>query len=339
MNGANLRTTALSLLLAAACTDSGPEAGAAGACEGDEGDVHVDAPGGRLEGTLRLPAGCDPRPLVVIYPGSGPVDRDGNSPAAGLDTDSYAQLAMLLDARGVASLRYDKRGVGASRAAAPADPAAFSFDDEVDDARLWAAAYARDPRFSQLVLAGHSEGALWATLVAERQPVAAVVSLAGAGRALGAVLREQLQTQAQSAGFSDELLAQADAILAALEAGMHVESVPPELAQLLAPENQTYLISWMQYDPATELAELDVPILVAQGTVDLQVSVADAQLLADANPRAELLEIEGMTHTLKAGTASQAEQLEHAYADPSLPLHPALVSGLNAFLDEVTGAP
>ena len=75
--------------------------------------------GGTLSGTLELPTGSGPFPVALIVAGSGPVDRDGNSPKSGLQTDCYKLLAEALAGRGIASLRYDKRGVAEVQAPPP----------------------------------------------------------------------------------------------------------------------------------------------------------------------------------------------------------------------------
>lgn len=304
---------------------SGGTGGGASCPSAGEAMVQVDSPTGKLAGTLQTPDGCGPYPLVLIYPGSGPTDRDGNN-LPKLHTDAYKQLAAALAASGIASLRYDKRGVGGSLDALPPDLSSFTFDDEVGDAAEWAKTYVNDARFTGLTLAGHSEGSLFAIRVANQVPAAAVISLEGAGRNIGEVLREQLGKQLSAA-----LMAEANQIIDALEAGMTVDDVPPELASVFHPTVQQYLISWMKYDPAEELAKLDQPILVVQGTHDIQVGVKDAQILAAANPKAQLSIIDGMCHTLKDAALTNAAQ-QAAYTDPTLPLDAKLVSDVLDFV-------
>jgi alpha-beta hydrolase superfamily lysophospholipase len=290
--------------------------------------VHVNVAGGELWGTLRSPDECGPHPLALILPGSGPIDHEGN--ASGLHTSAYALLAEAFADAGIASVRYDKRGVGRSGAALDGDGSTFAFEDDVADARAWAEAYADDGRFSSLVLVGHSEGALWALLLAQQVRVAGVISLEGSGRPVAQVLHDQLT--AQLAGSDDELLMQAEAIVDQLAAGERVRDVPTQLEPLFGSALQTYLMSWMKYDPAAEIAKLDVPALIVQGTTDLQVSVRDAQLLADAGSATELLVIEGMCHVLKDAPDDRADQLQHAYQDPTLPLDRELVRGTSEFI-------
>ena len=280
---------------------------------------------GTLEGTLVLPAGCGPHPVVLIIAGSGPTDREGNQ--SSVKAQPYRLLAEALAKIGIGSLRYDKAGVGASRSAAPPE-AALRFEMVADDAALFIEALRQDDRVSQVGIVGHSEGSLVGMLAAERANVDAFVSLAGAGRPLGEVLREQL-----TRGLPDEALRErAFEILSALERGERVDDVPKELASLFRPSVQGYLISWLKYDPAETLRELQVPsVFIVQGTTDTQVSVADAERLARGRPAARLLLIEGMNHVLKAADSSSASQ-RAAYTNPDLPIVPELAREIGDFL-------
>ena len=276
---------------------------------------------GILAGTVELPEGCGPFPTVLILAGSGPTDRDGNS-ADGSGVDTLRLLAEALAERGIASVRYDKAGVAASRAAAPAREQDLVFDMYVDDAERWVAALRADARFGDLTIAGHSEGALVGMLAAKRVAPAAYISLAGAGRDVSVVLREQLGRQISDAA----LLAKIDHVLAELSAGrtVAVDDLPASVANLFRPSVQPYLISWMKYDPAQEIRGVDARTLIVQGTTDVQVSVTDAQLLAAAKPDAKLDIVEDMMHELKHATSDAASQ-QLAYTDASLPVEPEVI--------------
>src|SRR2546426_3113510 len=144
-----------------------------------------------LGGTLTVPrAAVGKVPVVVIIAGSGPTDRNGNS-VMGIRPNSYAQLAWRLAERGIASLRYDKRVLPATKGAV--DISRLALDDFAADARAAAESLMRDSRFSRVVLLGHSEGAALALIAARESPkVAGVISVSGLGRPLGVVMREQL---------------------------------------------------------------------------------------------------------------------------------------------------
>ena len=125
---------------------------------------HLDTGTGELFGSLLLPKSDNPVPVVLIISGSGPTDRDGNNPDGGRN-DSLKRLAWVLAKHNIASVRYDKRGVAASLAATP-DERNLTVEAYVADAEAWGRKLKTDPRFGQLILLGHSEGALIASLAA-----------------------------------------------------------------------------------------------------------------------------------------------------------------------------
>ena len=207
------------------------------------------------------------------------------------------------------------------------DEASLRFDDYIDDLVLWPSQLAADPRFGAIVLLGHSEGSLIAMVAAERTGAAAFVSLAGVGRPADELLSEQLSTQ-----LSGDSQQSALDILARILAGETVETVPRELAAVFRPSVQPYLRSWFSYDPRGEITRLQDPVLIAAGTSDIQVPIADADALASALPTAGLCLVDGMSHVLKEATLDPASQ-QRAYADPDLPVMNSLVMCLTDFLN------
>jgi pimeloyl-ACP methyl ester carboxylesterase len=282
-------------------------------------------PTGTIYGTLRLPDGSGPWPVALVIAGSGPTDRNGNTPLIRGRNDALLLVAQALAAHGIASLRYDKRGIAASARAMRAE-ADLRFDDYVNDAAGWLRRLRADPRFTTLTVVGHSEGSLVGMLAATTAGADGFVSLDGAGRPAAAILHEQLARQ-----LPPDRLAQADSIFARLSAGETVDSVPAKLWLLVRPSVQPYLISWFRHDPARDLAAFPGPALVVQGTTDLQVDTADAARLASADPRARLALVDGMNHVLKLAPADPARQAA-AYSDPSLPLAPDLVRAVTGFI-------
>ncbi|HVV52396.1 MAG TPA: alpha/beta fold hydrolase, partial [Polyangia bacterium] len=229
-----------------------------------EEPIAVDRGGVELRGVLWRPAHAKAKPpLALIVAGSGPVDRDGNAGTA-LRTDCYRMLAEALAEDGVASLRFDKRGVGASD---PVKEDGVTVGDFVDDAAALAAEARRERRFSKLTLVGHSEGALIALLLAAKVPVDALVLLAGAGRPLWQVLHEQLARTGQLDAIADE-------ILTALRDGKPVRAYPLNLRPLFRPSVEPFLRSELALDPAALLAGLKPPVTIVQGETDLQITVA-----------------------------------------------------------------
>lgn len=282
-------------------------------------------PTGNLGGTLCVPAGNGPFPLAVIIAGSGPTDRDGNSILLPGKNNSLLMLAEGLAVHGVASLRYDKRGIGASRQALQSE-ADLRFEMGADDAAAWVKKLRSDPRFSTIVVVGHSEGSLLGMLAARRAPADGYVSIAGAGRAADKVLREQLAKQLPPA-----LLAEANRALDTLLAGHTVASPPQALMVLFRPSVQPYLISWLKVDPQVEIARLTIPALIVQGTLDGQVLPSEAHLLAAAQPKATLVLIDGMNHVFKRVAADAAAQ-QASYSDPTIPVAPELITAIATFV-------
>lgn len=161
----------------------------------------------------------------------------------------------------------------------------------------------------------------------EKTDVAALVALAGAGLPVGAIIRRQLEAAGSPAHLRDA----ANRLLTELEGGRAVADAPAELASLFRPSGQPYLMSWLRLDPAAELAKLHAPILIVQGTTDLQVTRSDAERLAAARPDAELAFIEGMNHVLK--TAPMDREANFAtYTDPDQSIAPELIERIAAFL-------
>ncbi|HEY2067833.1 MAG TPA: alpha/beta fold hydrolase [Gemmatimonadaceae bacterium] len=290
--------------------------------------IRLATAGGTLEGTLTYPTSPAPWPVVLLVSGSGPTDRDGNTAGLPGPNNSLRMLAEGLAGRGIASVRYDKRGIAASRAAGLSE-ADLRFDTFADDAAAWIRQLRGDARFTTITVVGHSEGSLLGMLAAQRAGADGFVSIAGAGRPAANVLHEQIAAHAPA-----EITATSDRILEQLKAGKTVDSVPPNMGALFRPSVQPYLISWFRYDPAAQVRALRVPVLIAQGTTDLQVSVEDARLLATAKPDATLVVVDGMNHVLKIVPADLTTQVR-SYSDPSLPVAPELIESIARFVTTV----
>jgi pimeloyl-ACP methyl ester carboxylesterase len=287
----------------------------------------LTTPTGTIAGSLVMPAGAGHVPVVVIVAGSGPTDRDGNTAGLPGKNNSYKLLAEALAQKGVASVRFDKRGVGASAGAATKE-ADLRFETYVTDAAAWVTKLRNDIRFTSVTVAGHSEGSLVGMLAARAARADAFVSIAGPAQRASDILRSQLKTQLAAA---PPLADANESILRSLEQGQLAANVPQAFAALYRPSVQPYLISWFKYTPSAEFALLRQPALIIQGSTDIQVSADEAKALSAAKPGAVLKIIDGMNHVLKTAPAERAANMA-TYSDPSLPIVAAAPDAIASFV-------
>ncbi len=235
-----------------------------------------------------------------------------------------------LAAHGVATVRIDKRGMYASRAAV-ADANAVTIADYAADIHSWAATIRKRTGAPCIWLLGHSEGALVALVASQDAPdICGLVLAAGAGRPLPEVLREQLKANPANA----PLLDQAFTAINALEAGKHPDTanINPLLLPLFKPQVQNFLINEFSYDPAALLAHIAKPVLILQGERDLQVSVADAQRLKAANAQAKLMLLPDANHMFKSVSSDSMAANFATYGDANLPLVPNVTQTIADFI-------
>lgn len=293
-----------------------------------QAEIETPGPAGPLKGTLLSPDTAD-APVVLIVPGSGPTDRNGNVPTW-LNASTYRLLAEGLLDEGIASVRIDKRGMYGSAAAIP-DADDVTIDEYAADVQAWVAAIRAQTGARSVWVLGHSEGGLVGLLAARQSAdIAGLILVATAGRPLGQVVRQQLQSNPANAPF----LANAMWILDSLEAGDRVDAarIDPALMPLCRPQVQRLLMSELTVDPAALLAGYTNPVLIVQGSRDIQVAVYDAERLKHANPRAEMVLIADANHVLKpVRTADRHENLA-AYSAPDLPLAEGVVDAISAFV-------
>jgi pimeloyl-ACP methyl ester carboxylesterase len=288
----------------------------------------IEAPGprGALRGTMLAPA--TPRAVVLIVPGSGPTDRDGNNPL-GVRAQPYRLLAEALASRGIATVRIDKRGMFGSAGAGDAN--AVTIADYATDVHQWARAVRARTGARCVWLLGHSEGGL-VTLVAAQNPadLCGLILVSAGGRPIGTVLREQLRANPANA----PLLGQAMPAIDALEAGRHVDvtGMDPHLLPLFAPPIQNYMISLLSYDPAALIGAVHQPVMIVQGQRDLQIGETDARRLAAADSGARLVLVANANHVLKAVATDDRAANIATYGDPALPLAPGIADPIADFI-------
>ncbi len=291
-------------------------------------EVEALGPAGPLKGTFIAPA--DGQPVVLIIPGSGPTDRDGNNPL-GVRAAPYRLLAEGLADRGIGSLRIDKRGMFGSAAAA-ADPNAVTIGDYAADIGQWVGVVRAKTGRDCVWLAGHSEGGLVALRAAREhgEIICGVALVAAPGRPLGIVMREQLRANPANA----PLLAQAEGAIAALERGERVDTAQfhPALQGLFAAPVQGFLIDMFAADPAAMAASIEHPILLLYGGKDIQVSKADFDALRAARADSVVAWLPDANHALKQVEGDALADNVATYANPDLPLAPGVIEALSAFV-------
>lgn len=300
-------------------------------------EITTKGPQGDLAGSY-IDAG-DETPVVLIIPGSGPTDRNGNNPQ-GVTANSYALLAQDLRGKGISTVRIDKRGMFGSASAVPNgnDVTIAAYGDDVF---AWADSI-RDKTGQQCIwLAGHSEGGLVALSAAQngddsahKGKICGVISIAAAGRSLDKILRSQLEANPANTPVMNDAFSVIDKLKSGETAD--VARIHPALQQLFAPEVQPYLIDLFSYDPAQLAATIAVPLIIIQGDNDIQVSRKDAELLA--GDMHELVVIEDMNHVLKTVGKKRSENIA-SYSDPSLPISPQLVDAISNFIKAENQAP
>lgn len=294
-----------------------------------ESFAEIPVPPGALKATILSPEGGARGPAVVILPGSGPTDRDGNNPL-GVRGATYRRLAEGLAAQGVTTLRMDKRGMFASGGAA-ANPNAVTVDMLAADANAWAAKLKAETGAECVWLLGHSEGGLVALIAAQSgKDLCGLILVSTSGTPYGEVLRAQVK---KNPANPPEIVAATDRAIDELTAGRKVDpsTLPAPLLNLFHPAIQDFLIATFRHDPAALARAYEGPILIVQGSTDLQITVADANVLKAAQPSAKLVVLEGVNHVLKVAPADRAANIA-TYSDPSLPLAPGLAEAIAAFV-------
>jgi len=262
-----------------------------------------------INGTLLTPISSEKYPLIIIIPGSGPTDRDGNN--AMMKNNSLKFLAETLTTKNIATYRFDKSALSYSKEEIEKLDT-LTFDTFIQEAKSVINYFKKNEKFSKIIVAGHSQGSL-VGMIASQNKVDGFISLEGAGRSIDEVLVEQIELQAPF--LKDET----QKIVTELKKGNTVDEFNPMLTSLFNKKIQPFLISWIKYNPQEEIAKLAIPILIINGSKDIQVKVIDAELLHKAAPNSELFIIENMNHIFKEIKGDLNENMQ-SYNDSKLPI-------------------
>ncbi|GAB4156963.1 MAG: alpha/beta hydrolase [Winogradskyella sp.] len=275
-----------------------------------------------IDGTLLTPSDSDKQTLAIIIAGSGPTDRNGNQNF--MKNNSLKKLAENLANNGIATYRYDKRIVKQIRQGNVDRD--LMFDDFVGDAVDVINYFKNKEAYSKIYVIGHSQGSLVGMLAAKGK-ADGFISLAGAGQNIGDVIVDQVTNMAPKLGE------EAQKVVDKLKNGETTTDFPPMLASVFNVDIQPFMINWMQYNPTKVISELKIPILIVNGTKDLQVSEEEAKLLKEANENAELKIIENMNHVLFEINGDDLENSK-SYNEASREISTELIESITKFIHQ-----
>lgn len=284
----------------------------------------IKTPSTTLNGTLLNINSKKKTPLVIIIPGSGPTDRDGNN--AAMKNNSLKFLAEKLAENNIASYRFDKSVLSYTKEQI-ATVDTLTFESFITDTKAVLSYFKTSKNYSKIIVVGHSQGSL-VGMIAGKNIANAFISLEGAGKTIDEILIEQITQQAPF--LKDETVR----VLDSLKKGVIVDDFNPMLASVFNKSVQPFLISWIKYNPQNEIKKLTIPTLIINGTKDIQVQTIDAELLYKANPNSQLFIIENMNHLLKEIKGDVTENM-NSYNNPDLPIKGELITILTTFINEL----
>jgi len=271
------------------------------------------------DGTLTLPKNVENSSLFIFIQGSGPTNRDGNQ--IGMQSDFSKKITHQLAENGIASFRFDKRSIKAKEL----NLKQISFDDFVTDVENILGYFKQEGKFNTIIIAGHSQGSLIGILTAKAN-ADAFISFAGAGENINHIFAAQLSAQLPQ--FENEIKKSLKEIK---ETGSS-DAYPKILGSIFNAQNQTFLNTWMKYDPSHEIAKLEIPILIINGTNDAQVKEEQAEMLHKAAINSELILLENMNHVFREIVSEDLTKNYQSYNNSELPLHPELIPVLTDFI-------
>lgn len=280
-----------------------------------------------VSGELTIPSTSEPHDLVIIIAGSGPTDRDGN--IAGSKNNSLKYLSDELVKNNIATFRFDKRTLTIFKQPGFKEEN-IRFEDFVQDVEQIVALFNNDSRFDKIILAGHSKGSLLAMLAINKgAAVDAMISIAGAGQSIDQLIIKQISAQQP---FFQEPVTQA---FEQLKTQGFVTDYHPMLESIFRKSVQPFMLSWMQYDPQVEIASVTVPVIILNGTEDIQTDESEARRLHQAKSDALFFLIENMNHVLKEVIPGDTMDNGRAYSEPNRPVVPELIEKIVYFIEDL----
>ncbi|UGA43164.1 alpha/beta fold hydrolase [Bradyrhizobium quebecense] len=277
---------------------------------------------GAIDAVLTVPSDIAKPPVALLIAGSGSTDHDGNGPQ--LKPATLKKLSEQLVARGIATLRYDKRGAGEWKKEF-GRPEDFRFKDYVGDATALIEYLRGSGKFAHVAVVGHSEGGLVAILAAQRVPIDRLVLLATAARKQGDLLKAQLEKQLPPDKFAPIGKAIDD-----IMAGQIVNPPPAGLA--IAPAMQPAIASAFTEDPIDPMKKITGLVLIVAGGRDHQLARLDFLALTTADFAAKSLWQPDMNHLLVDVTDAADDMA--SYNEPERSLDPDLIDAVAGFISQ-----
>lgn len=278
-----------------------------------------------IEGTLYMPKKITKSTkLVILIAGSGPTNRSGNQ--VGMTNNSLKYLSQGLSENGIATFSYDKR-IFALLKAGKMDESNLKFEDMITDTEAVIDYFKNEKKFKKIIIAGHSEGSLVGMVAAKNKNIDAFISLSGSGRSIDELLLEQISKQMPQ---NKEICKQ---YLDTLKMGKTFKMNNTELQTIFRKSVQPYLISWIKYNPQIEISKLKIPVLIVNGTKDIQVPESEAVLLHNALPSSKLSMITNMNHVFKI-ILKDDENIQ-SYSKPEIPVSTELIKIVANFIKDI----
>lgn len=298
-------------------------------------EIQFQSDGVDLVGEFAAPDTEATYPTALILAGSGPLDRDGNHRRLALNVSR--DLAAMADALGWASLRFDKRGIGESGG----DYLSTGFYDELADAEAALAWLRQQPNVGPIVIIGHSVGAIYAGEMVSRDPdLAGAVLLATSVKTGGDTLVWQ------AAQMQDVIVPAPVKLLLRLFRTGVVEQQSKALAKLRATTtdvariqmvkvNARWMREFIEHDPKPSLFQAKVPLLAITGDKDVQVDVADLNVVAATAPDATVHAVSDVDHTLRYEAAEVSNPRKYK-KQIERPIDSRVTARVEAFLSSIS---
>ena len=246
--------------------------------------------GATLCGTLSFPLNYDPKsppPIVIFVTGSGAQDRDETI----FDHKPFAVIADHLARHGIASLRYDDRGHGASTGSFEgATTADFAQDAEAGIEYL--RAY---EGFDKVGILGHSEGGSVAFMLGHKGVADFIITMAAPGVVGEAILRDQMTTHSQKMGATE----------------ISEEVITNELDKI---KTSPWMSFFMAYDPTEDIRGTKIPTMAINGSLDTQVrsslNLTKIRNFLPSHPKNLIKEYPGLNHLFQHATTGHVEEYQ-----------------------------